>query len=294
MTERSFDLATVHKLLDEAEAALVQDLPSLTRELSDTLALYRGIPAAIDVFEILGLHGDEDRHTAFFAWLLDPVGSHRLGDRFLRKFLSFARDPAIQRLIKTQDRLRAWVRPWLSLGNAGIPDLVLVVEGGRARSAVIVLEAKIYAALTLVDGKPQTTRYRMALSAPREVERLVLGPCRLSSTIRTEAPELVFLFLRTDTTQVAEPDLEEQHYRSIEYSQVERALALIVDDLDVAADTRALIQQFRTALLAEAVPHGQSLTALQQLRDLRDDHSIDAGYRRTQRLREALLPFRTE
>ena len=41
-----------------------------------------------DVFDQLGLHYKEDFHSNFLAWLLDPQGSHGLGEGFLRNFLA--------------------------------------------------------------------------------------------------------------------------------------------------------------------------------------------------------------
>lgn len=57
--------------------------------------------AQFNLFEILGIQRDELRHSAFLAWLLNPRGSHRLGDYFLRHFLSLAVAEGTKRGIKT-------------------------------------------------------------------------------------------------------------------------------------------------------------------------------------------------
>lgn len=40
-----------------------------------------------NIFDILKISGMEIRHSNFLAWLLDPNESHKLGDKFLKKFL---------------------------------------------------------------------------------------------------------------------------------------------------------------------------------------------------------------
>lgn len=40
------------------------------------------------VFNILGLERNENRHSAFIAWLLNPAESHQLGENPLKHFLA--------------------------------------------------------------------------------------------------------------------------------------------------------------------------------------------------------------
>lgn len=40
-----------------------------------------------NIFEILRISKNEIRHSNFLSWLLDPEGSHKLGDIFLKRFL---------------------------------------------------------------------------------------------------------------------------------------------------------------------------------------------------------------
>ena len=57
--------------------------------IADNLDLERleDMLAEFNVFEMLGIEKNEIRHSAFLAWLLDPNGTHGLGDYFLRRFL---------------------------------------------------------------------------------------------------------------------------------------------------------------------------------------------------------------
>ena len=43
--------------------------------------------AEFNFLEVLGVSKSENRHSRFLAWLLDPRGTHGLGDYFLRRFL---------------------------------------------------------------------------------------------------------------------------------------------------------------------------------------------------------------
>lgn len=58
--------------------------------LDDSLERLEDLLAEFNLFDVLGIWHRERQHSAFLAWLLDPNGSHRLGDYFLRRFLSEA------------------------------------------------------------------------------------------------------------------------------------------------------------------------------------------------------------
>lgn len=107
-----------------------------------------------NIFNVLGLTSDETRtHSAFIAELLDPNGSHGLGNQFLQSF------------VDTIDCLRSWnfdtksakVHKELSIGGKNED----CSEGGRIDIAVesngkaIIIENKIYAG----DQEKQLVRY---------------------------------------------------------------------------------------------------------------------------------------
>lgn len=107
-----------------------------------------------NIFNVLDLPSDETRtHSAFIAELLDPNGSHGLGDQFLQSF------------VNTIDCLKSWhfdtqsakVHKELSIGGknedcseGGRIDIV-VESNGKA----IIIENKIYAG----DQEKQLVRY---------------------------------------------------------------------------------------------------------------------------------------
>ena len=58
--------------------------------LDEDLERLEDVLAEFNLFDVLGIARREVLHSAFLAWLLDPHGSHRLRDYFLRGFLSEA------------------------------------------------------------------------------------------------------------------------------------------------------------------------------------------------------------
>ncbi len=58
--------------------------------LDDDLERLEDLLAEFNLFDVLGISHRELQHSDFLAWLLNPRGSHRLGDYFLRRFLSEA------------------------------------------------------------------------------------------------------------------------------------------------------------------------------------------------------------
>lgn len=139
-------MENLQRLLDEVRLILKK------AEVKQKEADRRG--ENFNIFNVLGVTSDETRtHSAFIAELLDPNGSHGLGDQFLRSF------------VDTVDCLRAWnfdtksakVHKELSIGGKNVD----CSEGGRIDIAVesngkaIIIENKIYAG----DQEKQLVRY---------------------------------------------------------------------------------------------------------------------------------------
>lgn len=68
---------------------LQEDAEDLER--LDDMAARR--PSDIGIFDVLRLDGNEQFHSNFLSWLLNPKGSHGLGGYFLREFLRCSRAP---------------------------------------------------------------------------------------------------------------------------------------------------------------------------------------------------------
>ena len=136
----------LQRLLDEVRLILKK------AEVEKKEADRRG--ESFNIFNVLGVTSDETRtHSAFIAELLDPNGSHGLGDQFLRSF------------VDTVDCLRSW---YFDTKSAKVHKEVSIAgknedcsEGGRIDIAVesngkaIIIENKIYAG----DQEKQLVRY---------------------------------------------------------------------------------------------------------------------------------------
>lgn len=68
------------------------------------------------LFNILKIERNENRHSAFLAWLLDENGSHGLGEEPLKRFMRL--------LAKMDDN---YIEPFL-VGNYQVEDMEVVTE----------------------------------------------------------------------------------------------------------------------------------------------------------------------
>ena len=71
---------------DPANDPLIAALQSLIRD--DDLERLEDLLADFNLFDVLGISPRELQHSAFLAWLLNPLESHGLRDYFLPHFLS--------------------------------------------------------------------------------------------------------------------------------------------------------------------------------------------------------------
>ena len=127
----------------EARSALLrleEDGADLVR-LDEMLSLWRD---EVDVFSTLGLDGSEEFHSNFLAWLLDPKGSHGLGDHFLQGFLMAS---GASRAMRAVDRPSTLVRREKSLeldGEYGRLDIWMLNENSDG-GFVCAIENKVWA-----------------------------------------------------------------------------------------------------------------------------------------------------
>jgi hypothetical protein len=276
---------------DDIENAILGELPYLHAVLDDLLPHYSGIPSAVDVFEILGLRGNEDRHTLFLAWLLDPRGTHGLNDRILRRFLLLTGNHDAMIVANQERTISCTVGTQVPLGNAGIPDLTLVIAGYP--SLVLIIEAKIDAGLTNRKDVPQTTRYRKAVEKYALKELL---PYWLHDGIKDDTVP-VLVFLRAYGSQEPEPDLAEEDIGRYSFSTVDyRDLEYQIADVSYASGSSpailSLIQQFRTSVLASACGDVDLITNLERIRLMHAGRNLEpATYTKAVMLRDLMRGF---
>ena len=129
------------------EAAL-QALESLIRD--DDLETLEELLAEFNLFDVLGIATRELSHSAFLAWLLNPLGSHGLRDYFLRRFLSDAAGEALER-----GMTEFGVRP-VDVHRWTLNDVVVTTEqqiGIGGRRIDIFVEGKADSFVCLVENK---------------------------------------------------------------------------------------------------------------------------------------------
>ena len=109
----------------------------------------------VDIFDELGMHGSEEFHSDFLAWLLNPKASTDLGDRFLRSFLARSRTP---RVLRAAERLSTTVERERPVeGGRGRLDIFMCNEDA---TFVCVVENKVW----LGESGNQLAFYRAALA----------------------------------------------------------------------------------------------------------------------------------
>ena len=207
---------------------LEQDGADLER-LDGMLAQWRG---DVDVFDALRLHGDEQFHSNLLAWLLDPGGSHGLGDHFLQRFLAAS---GASRAIPAADRPSTVVRREKSLeldGGYGRLDIWIRNESANF---VCAIENKVWA----TESGDQLAWYRKVLARDypdpdQRVHRVFLTP-------RGLAPD---------------DPREREHWMAMSYTDILRLVGETIAAAGNAAneDVLALLRQYAITLRRNIVP----------------------------------------
>ena len=184
----------------------------------------------VDVFDALGLHGDEQFHSNLLSWLLDPRGSHGLGDHFLQGFLVAS---GASGAISAVNRPSATIRREKSLqldGGYGRLDIRILNENAEF---VCAIENKIWAA----ESGDQLAWYRKVLERDHKGYRI----------------HLVFL-----TPRGVKPDdpTEREHWTTMSYTNVLRLVEGIIEPGGQTAneDVMALLRQYAITLRRNIVP----------------------------------------
>ena len=83
-----------HDQEDQGRVADLESFKEHNRDLAELEQLLEELRSEFDALTFLGISASEEIHSKVLAWLLDPRGSHGVGDRFLRGFLREAREVA--------------------------------------------------------------------------------------------------------------------------------------------------------------------------------------------------------
>ena len=211
---------------------LEEDGADLVR-LDEMLSVWRD---EVDVFDDLKLDGSEEFHSNFLAWLLDPRGSHGMGDHFLQGFLAAS---GASGAISAANRPGTTVRREHYLeheGESGRLDIRMLNENAKFVCAV---ENKVWAP----ESGNQLAWYRKVLGRDHPDQRVH----RVFLTPRGVAPD--------------DPD-EREHWTTMSYADVLRlvegtiaAKGTIAARGDLAnEDVMAFLRQYTITLRRNIVP----------------------------------------
>lgn len=184
----------------------------------------------VDVFDALRLHGDEQFHSDLLAWLLDPRGSHGLGDDFLQGFLAAS---GASRALRAADWPSTIVRREKSIeldGEYGRLDIWVL---NQEANFVCAVENKVWAS----EGEGQLAWYRKVLARDHHGQRV----------------HLVFL---TPRGVMPDDPAERERWTAVSYTDI---LRLVEGTMAAAGDTAngdvlAVLRQYAITLRRNIVP----------------------------------------
>jgi hypothetical protein len=194
---RSKETERLKKVLDEL-------LPSFLGERKKWAQGQRKSADDFNLFEVLGVEGDEESHSKILAWLLDhriERGTHAQGNLGFRLFLEELakelREGHVAQVAAYADEANYWVHPEVS-GNEARVDIEIAARD----KFLIHLENKIYAA----EGEDQTDREWRDLQAKRKELRVPEEACHA-------------IFLTLDGSEA-----KNKNFRSVGWNRIAKVL----------------------------------------------------------------------
>ena len=233
LEELDLALDELRQLFDAEDGEVRSALRRLEEDGADLARLdemLSGWREEVDIFDVLRLDGSEEFHSNFLAWLLDPKGSHGLGDNFLRGFLLAS---GASCAIRAVDRPSTEVQREKSLeleGGYGRLDIWMLNENA---DFICAIENKVWSP----ESGDQLAWYRKVLARDHHGQRV----------------HLVFL-----TPLGARPDdpAEREHWTTMSYTDI---LRLVEGTMAAAGDTAnedvlAFLRQYAITLRRNIVP----------------------------------------
>ena len=216
--------------------------------------------ARFNLFELLGLASDEERHSRILGWLFDPTQNHGLGEAFLTRFLAATTAEASKRGIASAAAPTAgWETTGVQLewfhqvdGEWGYLDILIV---NRQERFLCAIENKIWSA----ERSDQLTRYRKALEA----------------AYPDYSRHLVFLSPRGAAPYSAE---ERKFWTPVSYTVVLSALDQTIESETMPLDVSAFLRQYATTLRRHIVPDNSEINRLARKIYLEHREAIDLIY----------------
>lgn len=204
----------------------------------DQLREMENILGRFNIFDVLRSTHNEIRHSNILAWLLDPKGSHGLGDLFLRRWLmrvfhEAQINPPIDPVAINTDLFRSVTvhREWLHI------DLLLEIVRRDGQKWIICIENKVRAG----QGNEQLARYHE----------------KVEGSYKPPAVKAYILL----SARAEEPD--DPAYLVATYEQVARELKSCLDEAGPAlGDAPRLLLEHYLTILKERFMENSKVTEL--------------------------------
>lgn len=180
----------------------------------------------VNIFGILKLREHEIRHSNVLAWLLDPKGSHGIGDSFIKLFVSYV----IRNNTDKGYNVMGWSyldysdcevireKHWKDTGKADSLDIMVRIRNSDGREHLIAIENKINSK----EGNGQTQRYR--------------------ENIERECPGAVKMYVYLNTSDEVPEDPE---WSVLSYESIYRILGHIKNNCRMKPEAGLIIKNYR-------------------------------------------------
>ena len=220
----------------------------------------KSAPDELDFLDVLGVFRQENVHSNFLGWLLNPAASHGVGDYFLKKFLlaTAAQSSDLSKKIEKANWSRAKVHlEWYAIVNgvSGYLDILIV---NPETPVLCAIENKVFSP----ESVGQLSHYRKALENdyPNFTRHLV--------------------FLSPDGRDSQE-DTEKDVWTPANYTTVRRLVEqTCADNADsISEDVRVFLRQYATTLRRKIVPEATEIQQLVRKIYLENRAVIDLIYR---------------
>ena len=212
-------------------------------QLREQAAAAKSAPDELDFLDVLGVFWQENVHSNFLGWLLNPAASHGVGDYFLKKFLlaTAAQSSDLSDKIAATNWSRAAVQlEWYAIVNGGSGYLDILIVNPEP-PILCAIENKVFSP----ESVGQLSHYRKALENdyPNFTRHLV--------------------FLSPDGRRSQE-DTEKDVWTPANYTTVRRLVEKTLADNthSISEDVRVFLRQYATTLRRKIVPEA---TEIQQL-----------------------------
>ena len=245
----------------EALASLTENLASL----GGLLDTHEQREEGVDFFELLNLWWQEDIHSRLLTWLLDPNGSHGVGDYFLTNFLLHSAGKAADLGTPTISEDRISDGDWS--GATSQREWYTVVDGGSGWLDILVVNKRLKT-LCAIENK---------IFSPESGRQLTFYCEALERDYFNYTRHYVFL---SPTGMVPQQPEDQLTWTPVSYDAVlelaERTIAEHEDHLHT--DVHTLLRQYTNTLRRRIVPVPSDVQKRAREIYIANRHAVELAY----------------